>query len=62
MRNGKNIILNQSKDTLSMVDYLDCDVVFLSVFQTDTDILVQYEVIRRCPPRTCAERFKQPSY
>ena len=44
----KIIILNQNKDTLRMVSYLDCD----SVFPTEADkLLVKYDVIRKCPPR-----------
>ena len=34
------------KDTLKMVGYLDCDVVFLSVFQTETNKLAKHDVIR----------------
>ena len=43
-----------------MNGYLDCDV--LSVFPTETDKLVKYDVIRKCPPRTCAGWIEIPSY
>ena len=32
-----------------MVGYFDFDVVLLSVFQSETDKLVKYDVIRKCP-------------
>ena len=42
----KNLILNGSKQR--MVGYRDWQVVFLSVFQTETEKLVNYAVIGIC--------------
>ena len=50
MKNRAITIIILGKDTLRMVGYLDCDVVLLSVFQTETDKLVKYDVIRKSPP------------
>ena len=54
MKISNIIILNQSKDMLEMVGYLECHVVLLSVFQSKTDKYVKYDVIGKCPPRMCA--------
>ena len=40
MKIRKIIILNQSKDTLRMNGYFDCDVVLLSAFPTEIDKLI----------------------
>ena len=55
---NRNLLLNQSKDTLRMVGYLDWHVVVLSVFQTENDKSVKYDVIPECPLRTCAGRIE----
>ena len=62
MKNRKIIIVNQSEDTLRIVGYFDCDVVIISVYQTETDKLVIYDGIRKCPPRTYAELIEILSY
>ena len=55
MKHRKVITLNQSKDTLTMVGYLQWNVVVLSVIQTEKDKLVKYhDFKRKYPPHTCA--------
>ena len=49
--------MNQSKDTLKMVGYPAC----LPPIHRQSDKLLEYAVIRRCPTIAYARGFEQPS-